>query len=266
MKTLIKKRKILLISLITLLALVVILNIIIISYQKNDKIDENTINQLTKYLEINSNYYDGLMQPLAEGLNTIEISKINNIELNKQIASYIITNLVPNVDYDYNNCPKCYKYFSKEDNIKFYNPKDVDNIYYSLFETELEKINQEDVTDVNTLYYNEEINMYYINVLNLNKKPSVVSKFKEYSYNKKELYLDYYYIQIEYDEENNRMWLLNFNNVYSDDELKYDDIFDENNQIVNQDIYDQYFNTIRYTFNYDKTKQQYILSEISVLN
>lgn len=265
MKNSITSKRTILIIISILLSILIISLLSVVIIKKDSKYSEDKINRIVKYLEINSYYYNGLPEELKKGDMLVKISSLSNNDLNRQISSYIITNLVPNIEYDYNNCPKCYKYFSKDDNIKFYNPNEVENIYKELYGKNISKITQEDIIDYNILYYNNDINMYYINILYLNTKPTIISSFKEYKYKNNKLYLDYYYTNIDYNEEDNlNIKLVNLNNSF--EEIEYNDIFDDNNQIINFDKYSKYFNTIRYTFIFDKKDKIYKLEEMKVLS
>lgn len=256
-------RKSLILLLIILIATAIIITTIFLYHFLNtNQLTESEITQLSKCLEINSNYYDGIIESTNTTTN-IKVSQISDLELNKQIASYVITNIIPNIDYDYNTCPTCYKYFSQDDTIRFYNPEEINSIYEKTFGKPLKKITAEDVVANNIIYYNKEINMYYINIIPLNTKPNIISKFKEYIKNNNEMYLDYYYLKIEY-QDDNRIFLLDHTNNYSN-QLYYNEFFDENNQIININNYLDYFDTIRYTYTYNKTTQTYTLNNINIL-
>ena len=48
-------------------------------------------------------------------------------------------------------------------------------------------------------------------------------------------------------------------------ELMYTDLFDENNDVSKYTDYIEYFDVIRYTFNYDKVNKRYLLNSMKIL-
>lgn len=242
-----------------------IIVIVILNNNKIEKYDDYKINEISKYLDVNTRFYDGIQENLKTLGNNIIINEIDDIELNKLIASYVVRNVVSNSDYGYDECNICFKYFPEYSNIKFYNLGDIDNIYYELFGKEFKKINQDDLIDYNVIYYNKDIDKYYINVAYNTYKPSILFEFKNYSYEDDMLYLDYYYSNVVYDEEDkNKIYLYNIND-FMVKELFYSDLYNEDNVVINYDNYVEYFDVIRYVFKYDKKIDKYLLNEIKIL-
>lgn len=236
------------------------------------KYGEYKINIISKYLSVNSIYYEGIQGKIKELGNDIKINDIDDIELNKQIASYVINNVVSNNQYGYDDCKKCYKYFSVRDNVKFYDVDVIEKIYNEMFNGKFKRISQEDVAGFNIIYYNEDIDKYYINVVSMNELLKNISVFKGYGYENMMLYLDYYYLGIGYDdfedlnnkEENEKIYLYDVNDIMVK-ELMYDDLFNEDNVPSKYNDYIEYFDVIRYVFKYDKTNKMYVLDSMKLL-
>ena len=265
-----KKKKILLSLLIFLILLFIsIIIFVVINNNSVVKYDDYKISKISNYLKVNSMIYNGLQENLkTSGLN-IKIDDIDDIEINKMIAAYVVFNVASNSEYSYDNCNSCYRYFSKDDNIRFYNVSDVEKIYNELFDGEFKRITQEDIIDFNVLYYNSDIDKYYINVVYNFNKPSIIFEYKGYENENDMLYLDYYYSSIMYDEtidknDAKKIYLCDINgNVL--EELDYGDIFNGDNVLYNYDDYIDYFNIIRYGFKYNKKANMYEMIEISFL-
>ena len=262
-----KKYSVLYILLVLLISLFIYILYVVIDNNRMVKYDDYKINKISRYLEGNSLQYDGIQEKLKVVSHNIDISKLDDIELNKQIASYVISNLVPNNDYGYGKCLECYRYFSKDDNIKFYNREDVDNIYMELFGLELKKITQEDLISFNVLYYNKDIDKYYINIVYKSDMPEVILKFKDYKYDDNMLYMDYYYSDIMYDgieNDDNVIYLYDMNGMMVK-EIKYDELFNTDREVIVDDAYIENLDVIRYVFRYDRKSKKYILSGIKLL-
>lgn len=233
------------------------------------KYDENKIMTISKYLSINSMYYEGIQENFKKLGNDIKINNIDSMDLNRQIASYVVSNVISNDQYGYSECSECYRYFSKNDNIKFYDVDVIEKIYNDMFNEKFIRITQEDVIGFNILYYNNDIDKYYINAVYENYVPTNVSVFKRYGYENKTLYLDYYYLNIKYDERNDKeaiekIYLHNFNDELVK-ELMYNDLFDDDNVASKYDNYLEYFDIVRYVFKYDKKNKMYVLDSMKVL-
>lgn len=269
-----KKYRFLYVILALLIILFILIIVLVINESKVVKYDEYKINQINKYLSINSMYYDGIQENLKISKYNVDFSSLDSIEVNKMIASYVITNLIPNKEYGYDNCKECYRYFSKNDNIRFYDVDDIENIYNELFDGNFKKITQEELLGFNILYYNKEIDKYYVNVVINSFRPEIISMFKGYSYNDNMLYLDYYYSNVNYEEDSNekdnidesseKTYLYNMNDIMVK-EIIYSDLFDDNNIPSNYDDYIEYFDVVRYVFKYDRKLKKYILKNMLLL-
>lgn len=264
-----QKRKILYFLLI--LFIILFISIIIIVIYNNKKIiiyDNTKIDKISSYLNIDSRFYDGIINDININYEGINFSAINDIYINQQLASYIVKNIPSNTSYDSSNCSKCYKYFSNDDDIRFYDPTSIDSIYNELFNKDLKRIDQDDKIGFNIIYYNEDIDMYYINVETISTNNKYISIFKDYSYDSDKLYLDYYYTKVEYDDEldkdtddNNNIRLYNIDNILIY-ELNYDEFFSEDGLVINQDNYINYFDVIRYEFSYNYEDNIFILDKL----
>lgn len=234
---------------------------------KTLKYDEKKINTISKYLLVNSIHYEGIQENFKKLSKVISIEDIDDIELNKQIASYVINNVVSNDYYRYDDCKECYKYFSINDNIKFYDVDVIEKIYNEMFNKKFKRITQEDVAGFNIIYYNDDINKYYINVVSMNEVPKNISIFKGYSYEDEMLYLDYYYSDIEYDDYKDKIEKIYLNSIEGEmvKELMYNDLFDDDNIASKYDNYIEYFDVIRYGFKYDKKSKMYVLVLMQLL-
>lgn len=235
--------------------------------------DEYEINEISEILNVNSKFYDGIISDESIDYDRISFNDIDDISINKQIASYVITNVISNTDYNKDKCIECYKYFSDNDDIRFYDVEDIDNIYDKMFNGSLKKINQDDVIGFNIIYYNEKIDKYYINISFTSHKPNVLSIFKNYSYNKDMLYIDYYYFKIEYnsdmkinedeniESDNVKIYLYNLDNIMTN-ELSYSDLFNSDNVAIKYEDYVSYFDIVRYEFKYDSNNEKFVLNGI----
>ena len=269
-----KKYRFLYVILALLIILFILIIVLVINDSKVVKYDEYKINQINKYLSINSMYYDGIQENLKTSKYNVDFSSLDSIEVNKMIASYVITNLIPNKEYGYDNCKECYRYFSKNDSIRFYDVDDIENIYNELFDGNFKKITQEELLGFNILYYNEEIDKYYVNVVINSVRPEIISMFKGYSYEDDMLYLDYYYSNVNYEESDNeknnvdlsskKVYLYNMNDIMVK-EIIYSELFDDNNVVFNHDDYIEYFDVVRYVFKYDRKLKKYVLKNMLLL-
>lgn len=272
-----KKQRMILSILLVLFVLLFLLIIIFVIFDKNKiiKYDEYKINQINKYLTVNSMYYDGIQESLKGNDYNIDIVDLDYIEINKMIASYVITNIVPNKEYGYDNCKDCYKYFSRDDSIRFYDVDVVEKIYNDIFDGIFKRIAQDDIIGFNILYYNEDIDKYYINTVINDIKPKIISIYKDYIYEDDMLYIDYYYSNVGYGNDNNdseknnneiseKIYLYNINDIMVK-ELMYSDLYDDDNVISQYDNYIEYFDTIRYVFKYNKSSKKYLLTEVKLL-
>lgn len=271
-------RKRFLYVLLVFLIIIFISIVVIVVYYNNkiEKYDDYKINEISKYLKVNSMFYDGIQENLKTIDNSINIGEIDEIELNRLIASYVITNVVANNDYGYEECKDCYRYFSMDDNIKFYDVDSIDGIYNQLFDGQFKRITQNEIMDFNILYYNEDIDKYYINVIYDSYKPEIISEFKGYSYEDDKLYIDFYYSNVVYEENNNgddknneddvseKIYLYNMDDIMVT-VLMYNDLYNEDNIMIEYDDYIEYFDIVRYVFGYDKDSNKYLLDEIKLL-
>ena len=266
MKELNSKRRLLIVCLVIILVLIVLISGIVFIRGKNNYLyDEYKIYNLSNYLNINSYFYDGITDYLKDGDNSFRVSDMDSLDLNRLVGSYAITSVAPLVSDEIDKCRECYKYFSSDDNIRFYKASDIDNIYRDIFGSDMKRITQDDVVGFNTLYYNKDLDMYYINVSYTNMRPKVITKYKGYSYDKGVLYLDYYYGRISYDDEDNEKISICDMRDVNVLEVNYYDLFDSDNMIYDLDKYKNYFDIVRYVFNYDKNKKIYYLDSI-ILN
>lgn len=264
----IKKSSKILWSILILLIILFFIIIIFVIYnnKKIVKYDDIEINKIIKYLDVNSMFYDGIVNDIDVNFNGINVNNIDDIYFNKQIATYVITNISSNSDYDKSKCSSCYKYFSDDDDIRFYDTEVIDNIYNYLFGNDIKRINQDDKIGFNIIYYNSDIDMYYINIAFNNYDKNYVSVFKEYSYDKDKFYLDYYYMKIEYDNnkddnKDNNICLYNLDDFLISEVLS-DDFFDEDGDIIDIDKYVDYLDVVRYEFNYNYKSKMFELNKI----
>lgn len=264
----IKKSNKILWFILTLLIILFFTIIILVIYnnKKIVKYDDVEINKIVKYLDVNSRFYDGIINDIDISIDKIDVSLIDDIYFNKQIASYVITNVSSNSDYDKSKCISCYKYFSDDDDIRFYDVDTIDNIYKDLLGNDIKRINQDDKIGFNIIYYNEDIDMYYINIAFNSYDKNYISAFKEYSYDKDKLYIDYYYTKIEYDDiedknESNNIRLYNIDGILMN-EVSYNEFYDEDGGVLDIDSYVEYFDIVRYELKYNYESKKFILDKI----
>lgn len=264
----IKKSSKILYCLLIVFVILFLSGIILIIYnnKKVIKYDEIEIKRIVKYLDVNSMFYDGIISDIDIINNNVNVSLIDDIYFNKQIASYVITNVSSNSDYDKSKCISCYKYFSDDDDIRFYDVDTIDNIYKYLLGNDIKRINQDDKIGFNIIYYNEDIDMYYINIAFNSYDKNYISVFKEYSYNKDKLYIDYYYTKVEYDDmedknESNNIRLYNIDGKLMT-EVSYNEFYDEDGGVLDIDSYVEYFDIVRYEFKYNYKSKKFILDKV----
>jgi len=279
-----KRRNILIILLIFFVMLALAL---IIFVKKNSyfKYDNDKMYLISTYLNTNSSVYEGLYNKL-EFNNSLSINELDDIEINKIVASNLILTNKNDPKYNYDKCVDCYKYFSKFDNMKFYSPEVVDEISLLLFGRTLTKINQDTYSSYNVLYYNYDIDMYYTNVIYLENDYSQIFELKEYKQKKEYLYFDYYFVNVynqdsyieeevilddEDDLEEEILENLNLISLYDVNKnivvqnINYFDLYDENGMLVSYENYIEYFDVIRYSFKYDRKLKQYVFDTITIL-
>lgn len=239
---------------------VLVIGISINNSKKIIKYDDIKVNMIIDYLTVDSVYYDGIVNDVVIGFDGLDFNEIDNIYINKQIASYVIKNVNSNDNYGISDCSECYKYFSEDDDIKFYDVDDIDSIYRDIFGEDFKRINQDDYEGFNIIYYNENIDKYYINIAYNGDKPLVISECKKYGYDSDIFYIDYYYFKVEYDTDSNNINLYNIDNIFVS-KLLYDDLFDDND-VLKINNYINYFDVVRYEFKYDYSDKMYVLNKL----
>lgn len=235
---------------------------IIVLLNNYPKADENQMIKISQYLKSNSVFYDGLHKKLEEK-ETIYLADIDDLEKNKAVAAYLITEGNASDKYNYDNCKECYNEFSKYDNIYFYNPKDVEDISTTIFGENIKKITQNDLISYNILYYNKQINMYYMNIVYLRDYANSVFEPKEYKQEKNHLYFDYYYGSII--SNNNSISITKINGLPLISNINYKDLFENETSPLNYLIYKDNYQVIRYSFKYNKKEKNYILDSIKII-
>lgn len=224
-----------------------------------DKYDNNKIRTISDYLIVHNNMNTGTIDMLK---NSDKVDITDDMVI-RSIVSYLYYNGFYDASYNKDICSSCYKGFLDNDRVVFFKGDTVDNISLNLVGRVIKwNIYKDGDRSYNTLYYNKELNVYYIVVNEENKELYPVMKLKSFYKNGKVLNISYYYGYIkeelnDFDNSDNKISLFDIKNnlINSNSDLFVNNEF-------NFSKYNKNLNIIKYVFKWNKVSEVYELKEL----